>query len=146
MNRATIAAASALVASLALPAQADPPPPRHVVVDYVAPTSVRGVAYQDAEIQFRNYGSATTRTLKTDRFVTVTVRDSTGLPVPYSVTEDVNGSGQGNVDLGEFCGGGTNKLRIQPGLNIIVYLEVGLCGTAPAAATTGTVDFALSRR
>jgi hypothetical protein len=146
MFRLTVFAAGVFGVALIAPAGATSPTPRHVVVDYVAPTSVRDVAYQDAELQYRDYGSATAMSLKSDRYVVVTAVDRTGLPVPYRLMEDLNGSGTGDVDHGEFCGGRSSKVRIHPGVNIIVYLEVGACPGGPAAATTGTIDFALSAR
>lgn len=146
MFRLTVAAISTFALALVSPAGAKTPSPRHVVVAYVAPTSVRDVAYQDAEVQFRDYGSARARSSKSDRYVVVTAFDRSGLPVPYWLTEDLNGSRVGTVDHGEFCGGRSGKARIHPGASVVVYLEIGICPGAPAAATTGTIDFEFSAR
>lgn len=127
----------------AVQADAAPARSRHVLVDYKVPTSVRDVTYEDAEIQFSSYGSATARMVKSDRYVTVNVKDRTGLPVPFQVSLDQNGSGLGRT-LGEFCGGASPRLRLQPGVAIIVLLEVGTCTGSPAAATLGTADFLFS--
>lgn len=107
------------------------------------------MTYGDANVQSQKYGSASAHALKGDHFVTIVVRDITGLPVPFRVNGDsaagANNGRDGTV-LGEFCNGRTGKLRIEPGDTLVVYVETAACKGVPETALSGTVDFALSSK
>lgn len=145
-NRSALLVISMLALGAAVaPASASDPASRHVQASYALPTSVRGVSYNDAEIQFTTYGSAKALLHSADRYATVEVLDRTGVPVPFLLSEDLNGSGGGSWDLGEFCGRST-KVRLRPAVSLMVYLEVGTCAGRPASATTGTANFTFDAR
>jgi hypothetical protein len=135
---------SLVILTVAGPALAAPSAPRHVQASYVAPTSVRGVTTNDAEIQYSDYGSVTVSPDRGDRNLLVKATDKSGQHVPMLVMQDLNGDGTGDLDYGEFCDRST-RLRLKTAAPVIVYLQVGQCSAGPATATTGVVDFTFTR-
>lgn len=80
----------------------------------------------------------------TEKFISVEIKDATGLPVSFSLTQDTDPDSFGSEsDLGDFCGKTDEPIAVEPGFNVIVFpwtLGPG-CGSA---ATTGTVTAKLS--
>jgi hypothetical protein len=70
-----------------------------------------------------------------DRFVSVEIDDQVGELAYFWI-------GQREEDLREYCGPMNEPLRIQPGLDIMVFLIEGTCrgSTSPSVVTQGTVS------
>ena len=122
-------------------AAAGSPSHRVVTAPYLTPGGVQGVNSGDTVVQGNTLGSVTVHPRATERHVTLSLTDRTGLPVAAEAYEDLNGDGKGDVLVGAFCGRTTKPLRLlHPGSAVIVYLNVGQCPGAVSTPTTGTVS------
>ncbi|HWL65571.1 MAG TPA: hypothetical protein VNP73_06310, partial [Actinomycetota bacterium] len=76
-----------------------------------------------------------------ERFVSVEIEDGLGQPVYFWI-------GQREEDLQEYCGTMDKPLRIQPRLEITVFLIEGTCrGTyTPSVVSRGTVTATFTNR
>jgi len=80
----------------------------------------------------------------TEKFITVELKDTSGLPVSFSLTQDTDPEALGSEsDLGDFCGKTDEPIQIEPGFTVIVFpWTLGpACGSV---ATSGTVSATLS--
>jgi hypothetical protein len=93
-------------------------------------------------------GCASFPTKGKDKFVKITITDSTGLPVSGTISHP-DQDGDGFVEpLGDFCGKST-KVAIQPGAEVVVFpYMIGSTGAlsslggpeqCPGIATQGTI-------
>ena len=82
-----------------------------------------------------------------ERYVTVTVTDATGTPVPVSIQADLDGNAQSDTTYGAFCGETSEPVLVDEGvtLQFWVGLTPGSVALAcPGVATQGTVDVVFS--
>lgn len=109
--------------------------------DAPTPVAVGGCAQTGA------IGCVTIPTGPGEIYVTATVTDATGTPVPVSVQADLDGNNQSDMTYGAFCGSTEEPLLVDAGATIQFW--VGLTpGSAtlgcPGFATSGTVDVVFS--
>jgi hypothetical protein len=109
---------------------------------YVEPGGTAGSIHSSNGVAFR--------TRANERFVTVTIEDASGLPIPARVAQDVDGDREDDVAY-EFCGSTAQPVAIQPGVPVTVWMSHGTCDdvTNPSSGggwTTGTVTATFSRR
>lgn len=81
----------------------------------------------------------------TERFVSVTAADDSGLPVSIAVTQDTTGDGVPEIRY-EACGATAKPVKVQPGKNVVVYVFQGPCGSgASGLAAGGTITATFSK-
>jgi hypothetical protein len=97
-----------------------------------------------AQAQTSPAASAQFPTRSTDRFVTLTVTDTSGQAVGFTYTQ-TPGVSQGGFT--SYCGTGT-KIPVTGGSDLYVYVQDGVCaaGASPSAATSGTITGKFSNR
>lgn len=83
------------------------------------------------------------RTRAHEHFVTVTVQDDSGLMVPATVTQDVDGDDTDDMSY-DFCGSTEDPVAVEPGVPVKVALSHGSCNGVDDPSqyggwTTGTV-------
>ena len=96
-----------------------------------------------------NIGGASFPTGGSEKFVSVKLTDSSGQPVPGSIQQDLDGdlsSGESGELAYDFCGQTEEPVKIVPGSDVIVYVQVGPCGDGAGAGTQGTIDVTLQNR
>ncbi len=81
----------------------------------------------------------------TERFVSVVVEDANGLPVAGEVAQNLDSDTSPEVSY-MFCGETEKPLKIKPGVEVIVYVYEGTCGSSPSLPTTGEVTAEFSAR
>lgn len=91
----------------------------------------------------RSTSSATFRTRSNERFVSVVIQDDSGLAVPASITQDLDGDDEADTTY-DFCGSTEHPVAVEPGVPVTVVREYGSCGAAEDPSqygvwTTGTV-------
>ncbi len=91
----------------------------------------------------------TFRTKASERFVSVTIEDQSGLAIPARIAQDVDGDDVDDLEH-EFCGTTSGPVAITPGVPVDVWMSHGTCDgvTDPTSAggwTTGTVTATFSR-
>lgn len=112
---------------------------REVVFEYVCPCP--GVFQLGTLTGGTNVGGGAFA-IGLESYLTATVEDAAGQPVPVSIQQDLDGDG-GNNPVGDFCGETTEPMPINPGLEVRVF--VGLPSQAcPGPAAGGTITFTLS--
>ena len=79
-----------------------------------------------------------------ERFVSVEIKDDSGMNVSAAVGQDPEGDG--TVATTDFCTKTDKPLPIEPGLEVTVFVYVGPCTSpaGPAFATQGTVKVTFS--
>jgi hypothetical protein len=80
-------------------------------------------------------------------YVTATVTDATGTPVPVSVQADLDGNNQSDTTYGSFCGSTSEPLLVDAGATIQFWVGItpgAVALACPGFATTGTVDVVFS--
>ncbi len=84
-------------------------------------------------------------TASNENFMTVKITDSTGLPVPASVSWDTDGDGISDTGF-EMCGETTEPMPIAGGNTINVFVWALPSTTCPVGtATSGTVEVTFSK-
>lgn len=84
-------------------------------------------------------------TAATENFMTVKITDSTGLPVPASVSWDTDGDGISDTGF-EMCGETEEPMPIEGGNTINVFVWALPSTTCPTGtATSGTVEVTFSK-
>lgn len=91
-----------------------------------------------------NIGGVNLPTTAAEKYVSIEIKDQTGLPVSASVGQDPEADG--TVETTPFCTKTEKPVPIQPGLPVTVFVFVGPCTTppGPAFATQGTVHATFS--
>ena len=122
-----------------------------------AGTAARTVrrSYQPAYVEPGNPGGSihsssgvTFRTRANERFVSVTIEDQSGLPIPARVTQGTPEHPDHEYDVDqEFCGSTSEPIAIQGGEPVTVWMSHGTCGGGQTAGgwTAGTVTVTFSR-
>ena len=80
-------------------------------------------------------------------YVTATVTDQTGTPVPVSVQADLDGNNQSDTTYGGFCGSTAEPILIDAGATIQFWVGItpgSVALACPGFATSGTVDVVFS--
>ena len=122
-----------LVGSIASPAAAGKKKGRVAEADYAAPAAFQWNPTGDA-----NIGGVSFPTAANENFVSLEIEDVSGMPVSAAAGQDPEGDG--TVSTTRFCGA-IEKLPIEPGLDVTVFVFPGPCTSPPAPgfATQGTV-------
>jgi hypothetical protein len=140
MRRLVITSAAAVAALAALPAQAAPG--RTVVTGYTGTASVQGVVTGGVVWGGVNgsgpgaVGFVLVPKRPGERSVSVQLADRSGLPVAFMLAQ--SRSDGAATELGEFCGATRRPVRVATKGDVVVYLELGSCGTTPSTPTAGT--------
>lgn len=144
-NRTRFTAAVAALAFAALPglAQAGGGAPRTETGTYFA-GGPQGVLALSAAGQ-ENLG-AVRFPAGTERFVSVTIVDTTGLPISGEVAQNLDADETPEVSY-TFCGATEKPVKVKPRVEVTVYLYEGTCGSSPSLATHGqvTAEFTAKR-
>ena len=138
-----ILAPALLVLSMWVPAASGAPSNRRVEQGNYTLGGVQGVLGLSAAGQ-ENLG-AVRFAAGNERFVSVAVSDSSGLPVLAEVTQDYDGDT--GPEFSRFiCGSTDGPVRIKPGIQTIVYVFAGTCedGTN-SVPTAGTIRATFTR-
>lgn len=119
--------------------------PRKFKATYTCPC---GVSVLGLNVGFAsgNQGGVTIATLPTEKFISVKMADDSGLPVYFSVTQNLEGDDNlYETELGSACGKTEEPLSIvEPGAEIIAFIFSGTCDTGVAVATGGNAVAILS--
>lgn len=86
--------------------------------------------------QFANGVSFETR--KGERFVSVVIKDDTGMPVRAVLEQDFDDDGTEDLSQ-EICSATTTPVKIRPAVPVVVSVQEGACADGYAVATFGTV-------
>ena len=111
---------------------------RKAEADYVAPAYFYWAPTGD------NIGGVTFPTTAAENFVSIEVKDDSGMAVSAAVGQDPEGDG--TVDNTPFCTKTEKPVAIEGGLPVTVFVFVGPCTdpVGPAFATQGTVQATFS--
>lgn len=117
---------------------------RTATAEYTTAGGVSGdVLTGDSDVNGEHYGTARVFPRKRERFVKLTVADTSGLPVAFAVGQDVNLDGTDDVRFGEFCGSTPEDLKLRSDKGeVVVYILAGECRGAVSAPTKGVVTAA----
>lgn len=131
------AAAVAALALAALPglAQAGRRAPRTESGTYMA-GGIQGVIGVNSALQ-ENLG-AVRLAGGTERFVSVRVEDETGLSIAGEVAQNLDADASPEISY-TFCGATDKPVKINPNVEVVVFLYEGACGTDPSTPTSGEV-------
>lgn len=82
-----------------------------------------------------------------EKFVSLTINDSTGAPVFASITQDVDGDNTADESV-DICGKTDKPVAVKPGVEVLVFIwegpgraESGVCA---GASSSGTIDAVFS--
>jgi hypothetical protein len=78
-----------------------------------------------------------------EKYVKVEVTDATGTTISGSVGQDPDGDMQTD-EKGTYCGATEEPIQIEPGVDIVVYVDQGTCNGGPSVVTQGTIKVTLS--
>ena len=74
-----------------------------------------------------------------EHFVSVTVRDDSGVPVHGEIAADLDGIEQTSEMVADFCGRTHAPVELPDVSSVRIILRTGSCGGGPALATSGKV-------
>lgn len=116
------------------------PPPRTVHTAYTAPGGVQDQLAGHYTVNHELLlGGFALQPTKSESRVSLALADTSGLPVPADLAEDINSDGIGDVHLASFCTSTSSPVRIKDrGVPLLVYVFAGTCDGLPATPTTGT--------
>lgn len=142
LSRLTIVSLAIASLATALPAGASTKG-RTVTLAYEGTSSVQGVVSGKFDTQAGSVGYVKLATSRKERTVSVSVTDARGLPVAFQLSQTPSATGT-PTDIGEWCVSTPHPVRLpHPGELVLVYVELGVCGTSPSVPTTGTVKLTL---
>ena len=99
-------------------------------------TGAFNVLYLNAGGQ--NFGGVALPTGSGEKFVSIEIKDASGLPSGATVGQDLNGDDQADTST-PVCGKSAEPIEIEPGYDVTVFLKQGPCDGGPAIVTEGTV-------
>ena len=73
-----------------------------------------------------------------ERFVSISVEDATGLPISGEIGQNLDSDASPEISY-MFCGATEKPVKINPNVEVFVYLYEGTCGTDPSLPTSGEV-------
>jgi hypothetical protein len=83
--------------------------------------------------------------LTKERYISLELTDDSGLPVFFSINQDIDGDGTlYEHENGTACGATTEPVELEPGAAITVFVQSGTCDAGPGLATGGTFTATLS--
>jgi len=139
-RRLAVAAVTALALVAAWPAGASTTKSRTVSLAYQGAASVQGVISGTVDSQAGQFGYVELPTSRKERTVAISVTDARGLPVVFQLSQGNRSDNSTMTDIGEWCSSTPGAVRLpHPGQVVVVYVEIGSCGTSVSAPTTGTV-------
>jgi len=90
-----------------------------------------------------NFGGASFPTGSEEKYVTVEVTDASGTAISGSVGQDPDGDSFTD-EKGTYCGSTEDPISIEPGVDIVVYVDQGTCAGGPSLVTQGTIKVTFS--
>ena len=136
---AVAALAAGVLAAAAVPASAKTTA-RTFTLHYDGTASIQGVISGAFDGQGQHLGYVELPTSGKDHTVSIVVTDDRGLPVAFQLSQGDRNDTSTMTDVGEWCASTPHPVKLpHPGQPVVVYVEVGSCGTSPSAPTTGTV-------
>lgn len=103
---------------------------------YFIPSGTAGSIYASNGVRFRPKAG--------ERFFSVAITDSTGLPVPARIEQDTDGDEEPDIQH-EFCGATDSPVEIVPDAQVVVWMIDGTCGDAVGGWTTGVMTATFTR-
>ena len=80
-----------------------------------------------------------------EKFISLELTDDSGLPVFFSINQDLDGDGTlYEHENGTACGATEEPVALEPNASITVFIQSGTCGTGPGLATGGSFKAILS--
>ncbi len=103
--------------------------------------------YEFGTRTYQNIGGGPMPVEKNELYLTAEAVDLTGMVVPVEIDQDIDGDGS-LEPVGAFCGKTEDPIAIEPGIEIVVYINAGfplVCQPDnPTVLAGGTVHFVLS--
>lgn len=132
---ATAAVAALALAALPGLAQAGKRAPRTESGTYMA-GGIQGVIGVNSALQedlgaVRLPGGA-------EKFVSVRVEDASGFAIAGEVAQNLDADASPEISYA-FCGATEKPVKINPNVEVVVFLYEGACGTDPSTPTSGEV-------
>lgn len=78
-----------------------------------------------------------------EQYLSFKITDASGTTVSANVGQDPDGDNQ-VATVGEFCGKTEEPIKVEPGLDVTVFVEQGTCGGGPSIVTEGTIKATIS--
>ena len=103
---------------------------------YFIPNGTAGSIYHSNGVRFRPKAG--------ERFVSVTITDSTGTTVPARIEQDLDGDREADL-MHEFCGSTDSPVEIVPNAQVVVWMTDGSCDGTAGAWTSGVMTATFSR-
>lgn len=120
-------------------------PVRTVAHEYSGTAGVSGVGSAGWRTTPHRVGEAGAGLRRGERTADVRAEDASGLPVPFSLYQDLDGDGTTETFFGWFCGRTPAPVRLEADRGRVdVFVLAGTCGSTAGAGTTGTVTFRLA--
>lgn len=143
-SRLTVAAFAAVaLAATVAPASAKTTA-RTVTLNYQGTASLQGVVSGSFDGQGQHVGYVQLPTSRKDRTVSVAITDDHGLPVAFQLAQGDRRDTKDLTDIGEWCSATPRPVKLpHPGQPVVVYVELGACGSSVSAPTSGTVKLTL---
>jgi hypothetical protein len=92
-----------------------------------------------------NVGAVEFEVKRGEHFISVRVRDGSGLPVHGEIAADLDGIEQTSEMIADFCGRTRAPVELPDVPTVRVIVRSGSCSGGPALATSGRVEARLSR-
>lgn len=103
---------------------------------YFIPNGTAGSIYSSNGVRFRPKAG--------ERFVSVSITDNTGLPVPARIEQDIDGDDKADIKL-TFCGATEAPVEIVPDARVVVWMIDGTCDDTAGGWTTGVMTATFSK-
>ena len=103
---------------------------------YFIPNGTAGSIYHSNGVRFRPKAG--------ERFISVSVADSSGTTVPARIEQDLDGDKEADLTH-EFCGATDSPVEIAPDATVVVWMIDGTCGDAAGVWTSGVMTASFSR-
>lgn len=137
--------AAMLVAPAAGAAKKKAPKPRVYEGTYTCPCGVQAAGVGPAFRLGTGEGGFQVAVLAKERYISLELTDDSGLPVFFSINQDLDGDGTlYEYENGTACGATTEPVELEPSAAITVFIQSGTCDTGPGLATGGTFKATLS--
>jgi len=131
-----------IAGSLGAPAMAKKKKKKPVRVERVAEATYSGsanVVYFPAA----TFGGAAFALGGDEQYVSFEITDASGTTISANVGQDPDGDNQ-VATVGEFCGKTEEPIKVEPGLEVTIFVEQGTCGGGPSIVTEGTIKATIS--
>lgn len=121
------------------------PKPRVYETTYTCPCGVQANGQGPAWRLGTGEGGVQIAVASNEKYLSLELTDDSGLPVFFSINQDVDGDGTlYEYENGQACGKTAEPVELQPGAAITVFIQSGTCDGGPGLATGGTLKATLS--